>query len=449
MAIDLTKGRPFPVLLRFSLPVIGGNLFQLFYTLADTIIVGQTIGEDALAAVGATTVFVYFILCFIQGLTNGFSIILARSVGARDSDAARKDIAASIIISAALTVIITVPTCLLTPWIVEAMDVPAEIAADAADYLLVVLAGTGATVLYNLASNILRALGDSRLPLIFLVISSILNIFLDILFIVPFGMGVGGAALATVLSQLIAGILSLLAGIWRYDLLRLCRNDWSIGRRILSENLRLGMLMGFQMSVMCIGQLVMQSSVNGLGTTAIAGYTAATKVDQLSVLVNNAFITAIAAYVAQNHGAGDIGRIRKGVWASLLLTEATDVLMMLIIIIIQPFIVPMFVSSPSPEVFIYARDFFLVTLPFYPVLGLLCVYRTSVQSLGNSWAPFTACIVELFARCSASLLLGAFFGYIGIVFSSPLAWIGADAIVIPAYAMTIRKLAAGSPRARG
>lgn len=122
---------------------------------------------------------------------------------------------------------------------------------------------------------------------------------------------------------------------------------------------------------------------------------------------------------------------------------------MLIIIIIQPFIVPMFVSSPSPEVFIYARDFFLVTLPFYPVLGLLCVYRTSVQSLGNSWAPFTACIVELFARCSASLLLGAFFGYIGIVFSSPLAWIGADAIVIPAYAMTIRKLAAGSPRARG
>ena len=214
---------------------------------------------------------------------------------------------------------------------------------------------------------------------------------------------------------------------------------------ISSENLRLGMLMGFQMSVMCIGQLVMQSSVNGLGTTAIAGYTAATKVDQLSVLVNNAFITAIAAYVAQNHGAGDIGRIRKGVWASLLLTETTDVLMMLIIIIIQPFIVPMFVSSPSPEVFIFARDFFLVTLPFYPVLGLLCVYRTSVQSLGNSWAPFTACIVELIARCSASLLLGAFFGYIGIVFSSPLAWIGADAIVIPAYAMTIRKLAAGKP----
>ena len=223
MAIELTKGRPFPVLLRFSLPVIGGNLFQLFYTLADTIIVGQTIGEDALAAVGATTVFVYFILCFIQGLTNGFSIILARNVGARDSNAARKDIAASIIISAALTVIITVPTCLLTPWIVKAMDVPAEIAADAADYLLVVLAGTGATVLYNLASNILRALGDSRLPLIFLVFSSILNIFLDILFIVPFRMGVGGAALATVLSQLIAGILSLIAGIWRYDLLRLCR----------------------------------------------------------------------------------------------------------------------------------------------------------------------------------------------------------------------------------
>ena len=279
-------------------PIIGGNLFQLFYTIADTIIVGQTIGESALAAVGATTVFVYFILCFIQGLTNGFSIILAQSIGAHDYDASRKNIAASIYISVACTVVITVVTCALTPAIIRLMDVPEDIRGDASSYLFVVLAGTGATILYNLISNILRALGDSRLPLIYLVFSSLLNVVLDIVFIVPCKMGVGGAAFATVLSQLIAGILSFISGIKRYDVLRLKKEDWAGAVGCIGSNTRLGFLMGFQMSVMCIGQLVMQTSVNSLGTEAIAGYTAATKVDQLSVLVNNAFITAIAAYVA-------------------------------------------------------------------------------------------------------------------------------------------------------
>ena len=420
-------------------PIIGGNLFQLFYTIADTIIVGQTIGESALAAVGATTVFVYFILCFIQGLTNGFSIILAQSIGAHDYDASRKNIAASIYISVACTVVITVVTCALTPAIIRLMDVPEDIRGDASTYLFVVLAGTGATILYNLISNILRALGDSRLPLIYLIFSSLLNVVLDIVFIVPCKMGVGGAAFATVLSQLIAGILSFISGIKRYDVLRLKKEDWAGAVGCIGSNTRLGFLMGFQMSVMCIGQLVMQTSVNSLGTEAIAGYTAATKVDQLSVLVNNAFITAIAAYVAQNYGAMEYERIRKGVWTALLITEVTDFTMIAIILLIQPYIVPMFVTDASPDIYDYAWDFFKITLPFYPMLGLLSVYRTSVQAMGNSLAPLIACIVELFARCSSSILLGGAIGYVGIVLSSPFAWIGADLIVIPAYIHMMRK----------
>ena len=420
-------------------PIIGGNLFQLFYTIADTIIVGQTIGESALAAVGATTVFVYFILCFIQGLTNGFSIILAQSIGAHDYDASRKNIAASIYISVACTVVITVVTCALTPAIIRLMDVPEDIRGDASTYLFVVLAGTGATILYNLISNILRALGDSRLPLIYLIFSSLLNVVLDIVFIVPCKMGVGGAAFATVLSQLIAGILSFISGIKRYDVLRLKKEDWAGAVGCIGSNTRLGFLMGFQMSVMCIGQLVMQTSVNSLGTEAIAGYTAATKVDQLSVLVNNAFITAIAAYVAQNYGAMEYERIRKGVWTALLITEITDFMMIAIILLLQPYIVPMFVTDASSAIYDYAWDFFKITLPFYPMLGLLSVYRTSVQAMGNSLAPLIACIVELFARCSASILLGGAIGYVGIVLSSPFAWIGADLIVIPSYIHMMRK----------
>ena len=342
-------------------------------------------------------------------------------------------------ISLFFSIVLTAVTLAISPWVIRAMEVPQDISGDALEYLCVVLAGTGATVLYNLISNILRALGDSRMPLVFLVFSSVLNIFLDILFIVPFGMGVGGAALATVISQLLAAVLSIAAGIRKYDILRLGRSDWKLSWPSIAANLRLGAVMGFQMSVMCIGQLVMQSCVNSLGTSAIAGYTAATKVDQLSVLVNNAFITAIAAYVSQNIGAGETERVRRGVWSALLITEATDFLMMLIIFIIRPLVVPMFVSAPSPEVFAYSDAFFSITLPFYPVLGLLCVYRTSVLSLGNAWAPFTACIVELAARCSASLLLGRIYGYSGIVFSSPLAWLGAIAIVIPVYAFMMRR----------
>ena len=440
MAVELTKGRPISVIIRFVIPVIGGNLFQLFYTIADTLIVGQTIGENALAAVGSTTVFIYFILCFIQGLTSGFSIILGQRFGRGDMEAVKRSVIASVYISIAVTVIITAITCSMVPFIVRLMKIPEEISQDASVYLLVVLAGTGATVFYNLISNILRALGDSRIPLVYLIFSSLLNVILDIVFIVPFGMGVGGAALATVLSQLLAAILSAVSALRHYPVLRIERMYCRADRQSIMQNLHVGFIMGFQMSVMCIGQLVMQASVNKLGTYAIAGYTAATKVDQLSSLVNHSFLTAVSAYTAQNYGAGKVDRISRGIWSSLLIAEVADFIMIGIILLVQPFVVPMFVSDASPEVFAYASDFFLITLPFYPLLGVLCVYRTAVQSMGNSWAPFTACIIELVARCSASIIFGAIFGYRGVVFSTPFAWIGADLLVIPVYAFMIRKL---------
>ena len=417
MAVDLTKGRTLPVLFRFSLPVIGGNLFQLFYTLADTLIVGQTIGEGALAAVGATSVFVYFILCFITGMTGGFSIILAHDIGSRETENAKRNIVASIYISVAVTVVITAITCLFSRQIIHLMRIPEAISEDAYTYMVIVLAGTGATVLYNLISNILRALGDSRLPLIYLVISSLLNVFLDILFIVPFGMGVGGAALATVLSQLLSGVLCFISAIRRYPVMRIEKAYWKFDSLSMKRNLRLGFIMGFQMSV----------------------YTAATKMDQLSVLINGSYVSAVSAFVSQNQGAGEDLRIRQGVKSSLLLALITDAIIMGIIVLIEPFVVPLFVSNPSPDTFIYCRDFFLITVPFYPLLGILCVYRTAVQSLGNSRAPFAACIAELIARCSASVLLAMFVGYRGVVFSTPFAWLLADLIVVISYARMMRR----------
>lgn len=312
MAQDLTKGNPFSVILKFSLPVIGGNLFQLFYTLADTVIVGRTLGADALAAVGSTAIVIYLVLCFIQGITGGFGICLGHRFGARDEKGMRRSVAVSIILCVFFSLVIMAICCGLAHQILYWQKTPEKIYDMAYDYMFAVLLGTGATIFYNMISNILRALGDSRTPLVFLVFSSLLNIVLDVVFIVPFKMGVAGAAWATVLSQLLSAILCTVIGVRKFLILRLKKEDFQNLGSVIKTHMSMGFPMGFQMSVMCIGQLAMQGAVNALGTEAIAGYTAATKVDQFSVLMNAAFGIAISNYVAQNYGAGLVGPYPQG-----------------------------------------------------------------------------------------------------------------------------------------
>ena len=416
MERQLTEGRPFGVLLRYALPVLGGNLFQLFYTLADTVIVGKTLGADALAAVGSTGIISYFVLCFVQGLTGGFGICLGQCCGAGDETGMRRSAAVSWTLSAVFTLLLTPLVCLLARPVLGWMQTPEDIFAD-----------------------MLRALGDSRTPLVFLVLSSLLNIGLDILFIVPFHMGVAGAAWATVLSQLLSAILCTIVGLRKYPVLRPRRADFAGSRVAAARHLRVGFLMGFQMSVMCIGQLVVQACVNKLGTAAVAGYTAATKVDQLSVLVNTAYQIAISGYVAQNYGAHRFDRIREGVRASLIQLESVNVLMCAAMLLARRAVVSLFIDAPTEEVISYAGGYLTAVAPFYIVLGLLIVYRSAVQSMGNSTAPFLACVVELVMRIGGALGLSRVLGYTGVCFSSPLAWIGATALLIPFYRREMRK----------
>lgn len=440
MVKTLTKGKPAKIIFYFSLPVIAGNLFQLFYTMADTIIVGRTMGADALAAVGSTTVVIYLILCFIQGVTGGYGIVTAQNFGAKNEKGVKESIGASIIQTAVFSLIITVISCLLTDIILKKMNTPQEIYQLSYDYMFVVFAGTGATFFYNLFSNILRALRDSKTPLYFLVISSLLNIFLDILFIVPFKMGVAGAAWATVLSQLISAVLCALYAVKHFPVTRLKKEDWKSDAETHAKHLKIAFPMGFQMSVMCIGQLAMQSAVNKIGTNAIAGYTAASKIDQMSVLVNNAFGITISNYVAQNYGAGFIGRIKKGVRSCLMIGHAGNIFMGILILATQSFVIPIFMNEPNEEIFLYAKDYLWVIVPFYLLLGLLAIYRSSIQSMGDSVTPFLACIIELFSRIFCALYLSLYFGYKGICFSTPFAWIGTLCILIPVYYRTIRKI---------
>ena len=445
MPKDLTQGRPFRVLLQFSLPVIAGNLFQLFYTLADTVIVGRTLGAQALAAVGSTTIVIYFVLCFVQGFTGGFGICLAQRFGARDENGQRSSAAVSWLLSAGFAVIITVLFCALAHPILRWMRTPEDIYAEAYSYMFIVLLGTGATVFYNMISNMLRSLGDSRTPLFFLIFSALLNVVLDIVFILPLNMGVAGAAWATVLSQLLSAVLCTIVGMRNFDVLRTRRADFADWRRAAAKHLAVGFPMGFQMSVMCIGQLAMQTGVNSLGSVAVAGYTAATKVDQLSVLMNNAFGIALSSFVAQNYGAGQYRRISEGVRACLVQIELCNVLMCALLLGCRNLVVPLFLDSPTAEVIRYSDGYLFAVCPFYVVLGLLMVFRTAIQSMGNSRTPFEACVIELVMRILGSVGLSALLApyglsYTGICLSHTLAWLGATALLMPVYFRQMKAL---------
>lgn len=439
MTKDLTKGTPWKVIVKFSLPVIGGNLFQLFYTLADTIIVGRTLGADALAAVGATATIVYFVLCFIQGLTGGFGILLGQAFGAGNERQMKESVSASYWISALFSVLSTAVCCMLVDTILQMLNTPEDIYRRAYIYLFIIFAGNGATVFYNMISNILRALGDSRTPLYFLVFSSLLNVVLDIVFIVPFGWDVAGAAWATVLSQALSAAFCIWYAGKKFEVLHLTGREWRFHAEAVARHLKIGFPMGFQMSVMCIGQLAMQAAVNKIGTGAIAGYTAATKVDQLAVLVDNAVGIGIANYVAQNFGAGKTERIRKGVWHCFLMLTLLNFGMGALLLAGQSYVVPLFVSDPTAEIMAYSRDYLYVIVPFYLFLGALMVYRTAIQSVGNTWAPFAACVIELAARMLCAGVMSVPFGYKAVCFATPFAWVTALVLLIPVYIGIVRK----------
>lgn len=438
--LDLTEGSPFWVILQFAIPVIGGNLFQLFYTLADSVIVGKTLGTSSLAAVGATSIIVYFVLCFIQGMTNGFGIYLGQKAGEGKLAEIQKGIAASLVLSLIFTVIITVLFCSQAHLILRFMKTPGDIYDEAYEYMLIVLLGTGATFFYNMISNILRALGDSRTPLYYLIFSSLLNIVLDILFIVPCKGGVAGAAWATVLSQFLAFLFCTISGVRKYKELQLSRKDFMDLRGAARRELKIGFPMGFQMSVMCIGQLAMQSAVNGFGSMAVAGYTAATKADQVSVLVNNATASALSAYVSQNYGAGKWKRIHKGVKAALIQTQCLNLLMGAGILLLRRPIVEMFLAGPSEAVIRYSNGYLNWVAPCYLLLGTLSIYRCAVQSMQNTAAPFAACMIELVMRIGSTVLICSLWGYIGVCIATPLAWIGAGIYVVFVYYAMVHHL---------
>lgn len=439
MTRDMTTGSPVKLILLFTLPLLIGNLFQQLYSMADTFIVGRTLGVNALAAVGCTGSLTFFILGFAQGLTSGFSIVMSQRFGARDMDGVRRSFAASIVLSTIVTVALTLISVLGARGLLNLLHTPAEIIDDAYWYIVIVFGGIGASMLFNLLSNVLRALGDSRTPLIFLVIACILNIGLDFLLILTFHMGVAGAAVATVAAQLFAGLLCILYIVKSFPALHLSRRDFQLHGSEYGVHLKIGLPMGFQSSIIAIGALILQFALNNLGALSVAAYTAAQKVDSIATMPMMSFGMTMATYAGQNYGAGNMERIKKGVTQCAVISVTFSIVMGLVNIFFGHILAGFFVSG-QPEVIEQAKIYLAINGSTYFILALLFIFRYTLQGLGQSLVPTVAGIMELVMRSFAAVILAGLWGFAGACVANPLAWLGSCIPLTMALVKTMKKL---------
>lgn len=440
MSRSLTTGRPWRVILAFSVPLLVGNIVQQLYQVADAIVVGRHLGVDALAAVGATGSLLFLLLGFAWGLTSGFAIPTAQAFGARDLVAVRRSVATGTILTGVASLVLTVGAPLVAGPALELLRTPAVLLDEATVFAQISFLGAGATMFFNFLSAIIRAIGDSRTPLVFLVLACGLNVALVIVMVGPLGWGVGGAALATVVSQAISVLLCLVHVARKVPVLRPRREDWRVGGDEIADHLRLGLPMGFQASIIAIGTLAVQVRLNELGPEAVAAWTTAARVDGLAAALLGSLGLAVSMYVAQNYGGGRPDRIRRGVVQSVWISIGASLVLGAVLILSGAFLIRLFVGEGSDEVVHLAALTLAINGATYTLLGVLFVLRGALQGLGHALIPTVTGIVELVARVAAAVALGAAFGYIGVIWSNPLAWLGAVVILVPAYVRARRAL---------
>lgn len=440
MVNDMTKGNEVKLILLFSIPLLIGNVFQQFYNMVDTIIVGRFIGVDSLAAVGAAGSMVFLVNGFVTGLSSGFAVLVSQRFGAKDENGLKKAVASSLILSAIAIVAITAVSIIFAKPLLKLMNTPENIMDDASTYIIIIYSGTVATYMYNILASILRALGDSKTPLYFLIISSILNVILDIVFIVNFSMGVGGAAYATIISQGVSAILCLVYMYKKYTILRLNKEDFHIKKKYYRTHLKIGIPMALQFSITAIGIMTVQGALNVFGSTVIASYTAASKVLQLVMQPSITFGVTMATYCAQNLGAKKYHRIKEGVEKCSIIAVITSVIAAVVLIVLGKYLVMMFISNPDKEVLMYAQKVLNISAYFFLPLSLIFIYRNALQGIGESFIPMMAGVYELVARAIVAFTLPKFIGFTGICLADPVAWFSAAIPLGITYFRRIDKL---------
>ncbi|MCL2801392.1 MAG: MATE family efflux transporter [Treponema sp.] len=440
MVKNLTVGSPVKQILFFTIPLFFGNLFQQSYNIADTIITGRTIGLDALAAVGSTASIHFLILGFINGFGLGAAVITSQRFGAGDLAGVKKSFTSTIIISIGLGITLTIMSVLCARPLLELLHTPQDIIDNAYSYIIVIFLGIPTAVFFNLFANVLRAVGDSRTPLIFLAIASILNIVLDLFFILVLKTGLWGVALVTVIAQFTAGFLCFLFIVKKMPILKISKSDWSIDSKEIIKHLKLALPVGFQMSIIAIGTITVSYSINQLGTTAVGAFTAASRIDLLAFMILYSFGGAMTTYCAQNYGAHKYDRIRKGI-AYISIIACTYSIVIAFVFSLSGYYFPgLILGYESAETLSMARMYLVINSMPYFLLAMVFILRQSLLGMGDSTTPTIAGIMELVMRIFAAVVLGNLFGFRGICFANPLAWAGALIPIIIAFYLRLKKL---------
>lgn len=432
---SLTSGRPLRIILLFAVPLFIGQLFQLFYSLVDTRIVGSTLGEVSLAAVGATTTLSDMLTGLMNGLTNGFAIVIATYFGAKDEKHMKKAIGGTVLLGSAFAVVISAVCLLFLPFILRFLNISSEILPQSKAYISIVLAGLIAATLYNVCAAILRAIGDSFTPLLFLIAASFMNIFLDYIFILQFHMGVAGAALATVISQSLSALLCFLYMRKKYPVLTLQKEDFVLAPEIYKKLLSAGVSMGFMVSFVSLGTLALQTSINTFGTEIIVAHTAARKATSLFMLPFSVLGTTLATYCGQNLGAGKYSRIRKGLRDTVILTFGWCICVIIMAYTVSPVLVKLITASSEERVIYTASLYLKVNTSFYFVPAVICLFRNSMQGVGDGRTPVLSSSLELIGKVAIAFLLAPAIGYMGIIAAEPIVWM---IMVIPLIVNMVR-----------
>jgi len=424
MENNMTEGRPLTIILKFMMPLFLGNIFQQFYNMVDAVIVGKFVGANALAAVGSTGTIMFLVIGLASGVTTGFTVLISQKFGAGDREATQKTAANSIILAGIIVVTLTAVSLLSMNWLLRIMNTPEDIFADAYSYITVICGGIVTIVYYNLFSSLLRAIGNSRIPLFFLILSALLNIVLDLFFIINLKMGVAGAAWATDVSQGISAILCVVYIIKKIPVLTPKKEHWRIDPGYTKSMLSIGLPMGLQFGITAGGTMIMQTAINMFGSVAVAGFTAASKVQNLLTQGMMALGQTMAAYTGQNYGRGDLERVDRGTWDAMKIMVVYSIVSAVIAVLCLPYLMSIFFSSSVSlaELLPWGKTYIYISVVFYIPLAMIFIYRNSMQGCGYSLTAMSLGIIEFFARLITALLAMRLHSYELAVGADSAAW---------------------------
>ena len=426
--IDLTTGNPIKQMIKFALPVCLGNIFQLFYSLADTRIVGSTLGESSLASVGATTSISTLLIGFLSGMTNGFSIVVAQQFGEKNEKKIKKTVAGSLFLGLVISIIISVISISFLDEILKILNISEELYQNSTLYIKVILLGITATMFYNAFAGILRAIGDTFAPLMFLIIACGLNIFLDLFFILKLDLGVSGAGLATVISQGFSVLLCIIYMWKKYPIFRVEKKDFFIKLELLKRLFYSGFSMAMMMSLVFFGTLALQTAINTFGTNIIVAHTASRKLTEFFMLPFSVFGITMATYCGQNKGANEPERIKKGIWEALFITWGWSVIVIILSYTIAPFLIYMVTGTTNKEIILTSQKYLRINTIFYFVPATISILRNAMQGIGDHFTPIFSSGLELIGKISVVIFLVPSLEYFGIIISEPIVWV---VMVIP------------------